>query len=224
MRIRITYFAVFFLTIGSIFLSSCGVFKKSYEVVRDTVTTTYRVTKGITKIVVGTGEVIYKVGGYTFNVIMAPLSWPLTHKEIESIDDMPPKEAIKKGRVKNSPYVVYGKRYVPMSLEKAKTYEETGKASWYGYETRTQKGGNMTANGEAFDPRGITAAHKLLPLPTFAKVTNLENHRSIIVRVNDRGPFVKGRIIDLSEGAARRLGFHKKGTARVRVETIEVET
>ena len=81
----------------------------------------------------------------------------------------------------------------------------------------------MTANGEAFDPDGLNAAHKYLPLPIYVKVTNLENRRSIIVRVNDRGPFVKGRIIDLSAGAARKLGFFKKGTARVLVETIEVE-
>ena len=81
----------------------------------------------------------------------------------------------------------------------------------------------MTANGEAFNPNGLNAAHKYLPLPTHVRVTNLENRRSIIVRVNDRGPFVKGRIIDLSAGAARKLGFHKKGTARVRVETVEAK-
>ena len=81
----------------------------------------------------------------------------------------------------------------------------------------------MTANGEAFDPNGLNAAHKHLPLPIFVRVTNLENHRSIIVRVNDRGPFVKGRIIDLSAGAARKLGFYKKGTAKVLVETIQLK-
>ena len=80
-----------------------------------------------------------------------------------------------------------------------------------------------TANGEAFDPNGLNAAHKYLPLPTFVKVTNLKNRRSIILRVNDRGPFVDGRIIDLSAGAALKLGFYKQGTTRVRVETIPVE-
>jgi rare lipoprotein A len=108
-----------------------------------------------------------------------------------------------------------------MSVEQARNYHETGIASWYGYETYRQKGGHMTANGEAFDPNGLNAAHKYLPLPTFVKVTNLENRRSIILRVNDRGPFVEGRIIDLSAGAARKLGFYKKGSARVRVETYE---
>ena len=109
-----------------------------------------------------------------------------------------------------------------MSVEKAGSYRETGIASWYGYETRNRKGGHMTANGEVFDPEGLNAAHKYLPLPAYVKVTNLENNRTIIVRVNDRGPFVKGRIIDLSAGAARKLGYYRRGTARVLVETIEV--
>lgn len=211
-------------------LSTCSVVKGTYKVGKGTykvgkgtVTTTYKVTKGATKLTIGTGKVVYKLGGFTFKVIKAPFDWPLTREEIETIDDLPPKEAIKKGRVKKSPYVVHGKRYVPMSVEKAKDYREEGVASWYGYETRRKKGGHMTANGEAFNPNGLNAAHKYLPLPTHVRVTNLENRRSIIVRVNDRGPFVRGRIIDLSAGAARKLGFYKKGTARVRVETVEAK-
>lgn len=82
----------------------------------------------------------------------------------------------------------------------------------------------MTANGEAFDPKGLYAAHKYLPLPTYVKVTNLKNNRTIIVRVNDRGPFVKGRIIDLTAAAAKKLGFYKKGTTTVLVETIQIES
>jgi rare lipoprotein A len=142
---------------------------------------------------------------------------------------LPPKEAIRKGRVKNAPYTVKGRRYYPMTVAEAQNYKEVGMASWYGYETLRQKGGRMTANGEAFNPRGLTAAHKHLPLPTNVMVTNLENGRSIIVRVNDRGPFPSARnprsgrrIIDLSQGAAKRLGFHKKGTARVRVQAIQL--
>lgn len=81
----------------------------------------------------------------------------------------------------------------------------------------------MTANGEAFDPDGLSAAHKYLPLPTFVRITNLDNGRELVLRVNDRGPFVEGRIIDLSLAAAKKLGFHEKGTARVRVETIELD-
>ncbi|MBW2059178.1 MAG: septal ring lytic transglycosylase RlpA family protein [Deltaproteobacteria bacterium] len=151
------------------------------------------------------------------------MTWPLTHEEIRTIDGLSPKEAIRQGRVKNAPYTVFGKRYYPMSLEEAARYREVGVASWYGAETLRKKGGRMTANGEAFDPRSLTAAHKYLPLPIFARVTNLDNHRSIVVRVNDRGPFVKGRIIDLTAGAARRLGFYERGTARVLVETVPVE-
>ncbi len=212
-----------FLCAGPLVLSSCGVIKRTYRVGKGTVTTTYRVTKGVADLTIGTGKVVYKLGGFTFKVVKAPFSWPLTHEEIETIDEMPPKEAIKKGRVKNSPYVVSGKRYVPMSVAQAESYREEGIASWYGYETRRKQGGHMTANGEAFNPNGLSAAHKHLPLPTHVRVTNLENGRSIIVRVNDRGPFVKGRIIDLSAGAARKLGFYNKGTARVRVETVEAK-
>ena len=152
---------------------------------------------------------MYTVGKFSFKIVVVPLTWPLAHKDIESIDDFPPKEAIKKGRVKNSSYVVKGKRYVPMNVKQAETYR--------------QKGGRMTANGEAFDPEGLNAAHKYLPLPTFVWVTNLENNRRIALRVNDRGPFVKGRIIDLSAGAAKKLGFYNKGTARVLVETIKLK-
>lgn len=215
---RFKFLLVYFVGLTTLF--SCNVFSTTYDVAKGTVKTTYWVTKGATKATIGTGKIVYKVGGYTFNVVIAPLSWPFIHDEIESVDGLPPKEAVRKGRVKNSPYVVRGKRYVPMSLEESKQYREKGIASWYGYETRKKKGGHMTANGEAFYPNGLSAAHKYLPLPTHVRVTNLENRRSIIVRVNDRGPFVKGRIIDLSAGAARKLGFYGKGTARVLVEAV----
>jgi rare lipoprotein A len=194
-----------------------------YLISCSTVSKAYRYTKTTVRLAVGAGKVVYKVGEFTFSVVMAPLDWPLTREEIETIDGLPPKEAIKEGRVKDAPYVVNGKKYVPMSVEKAKNYRERGIASWYGYETSNKPGGHMTANGEAFDPNGLNAAHKYLPLPTHVKVTNLENGRSILLRVNDRGPFVEGRIIDLSAGAAKKLGFYEKGTARVLVETIEVK-
>jgi rare lipoprotein A len=204
------------------------------------ITTTYGVTKvavgggaavvkGTYHLTAGTTKVVYKIGEFSFEVVRAPLDWPLLGGDIDTIDGLPVKEAIRQGRVKNSPYTVNGKSYYPMSVAAAQSYSETGVASWYGRETRRKKGGHMTANGEAFNPKALTAAHKLLPLPTNVRVTNLENNRSIIVRVNDRGPFnSKGnprsgdRIIDLSMAAAKRLGFHDKGTARVRVETIPV--
>lgn len=215
-------FAALFLAWISFNLVSCGVVKKTYKVSKGVVKTTYGVTKGTVKALVGAGEIVYKIGEFTFKVVKAPFDWPLTNENLETMDGLPPKEAIRKGRVKMSPYVVKGKRYVPMSLEKARKYKQEGVASWYGQETRRQKGGHMTANGEAFDPEGLNAAHKYLPLPYHVRVTNLRNGRSLVLRVNDRGPFVKGRIIDVSAGAAKKLGFFRQGTTRVRVVAIEV--
>ncbi|MGR8931240.1 MAG: septal ring lytic transglycosylase RlpA family protein [Gammaproteobacteria bacterium] len=111
----------------------------------------------------------------------------------------------------NKPYRVKGKRYVPMKT--AAGYREVGVASWYGAES-----GNRTASGERFDPHGLTAAHKTLPIPSKVRVTNLRNGRSVEVTVNDRGPFVKGRLIDLSQGAARQIGL--RGVAEVSIEYI----
>lgn len=150
---------------------------------------------------------------------------------VETVEKRPVKQAVCRGQVKASPYVVRGKRYVPLSVRQAQRYEQTGIASWYGQEILKKKGGHVTANGEAFNPMGLTAAHKHLPLPINVRVTNLENGRSIIVRVNDRGPFPsadnpnsKKRIIDVSYGAAKKLGFHKKGLARVHVKVIPVKS
>ncbi len=204
------------LAASCVLLSACSVVKFTYRLTKGTVVTTYKVTKFA-------GSTVYTVGEFTFHVITAPLAWPLTHDDIETIDGLSPKDAIAQGRVKASPYVVRGKRYVPMTVKQAETYREKGVASWYGKETYRQRGGHMTANGEAFNPNGLSAAHKHLPLPIFVRVTNLSNRRSIIVRVNDRGPFIKGRIIDLSAGAAKKLGFFKQGTARVMVETVNLK-
>ena len=212
------------------FLADCSVVKLPYRVVVGTVMGSYYIVKGAYELTAGTTKLIYKIGEFTFKVVKAPIDWALINKDIETIDDLPPKEAIRKGRVKNAPYTAKGKKYYPMSVEQAKSYEETGVASWYGYETLSHNKGRMTANGEVFDPDQMTAAHKYLPLPTHVKVTNLENQRSIIVRVNDRGPFPSDRnpssgdrIIDLSIGAAKKLGFHKQGLARVKVEAIELK-
>jgi rare lipoprotein A len=204
------------LVVSVFFLNACGVVRTTYRLVKGTLVVTYKVTKFA-------GSTVYTVGGFTFDVVTAPFSWPLIRDEIETIDGLSPKEAIARGRVKDSPYVVRGKRYVPMNMARARTYREKGIASWYGLETYRQKGGHMTANGEAFNPEGLSAAHKHLPLPIFVRVTNLANRRSIIVRVNDRGPFIEGRIIDLSAGAAKKLGFYDRGTAKVLVETVQLE-
>jgi rare lipoprotein A len=211
---------VFFLAIGG-----CTLVSAPFKVAKGAVTGGVWVVKTTYEVTAGTTKVIYRIGEFTYEVVKAPIEWALTHEEIESIDGVPAKEAIRQGRVKASPYVVGGKTYVPMSAERAQRYREEGIASWYGYES-----GRMTANGEAFNPNGLTAAHKYLPIPMFAQVTNLENGNSIIVRVNDRGPFPSDqnpksgdRIIDLSMGAARRLGFYAKGTTMVRVEAIQVK-
>ncbi|MCK5405065.1 MAG: septal ring lytic transglycosylase RlpA family protein [Desulfobulbaceae bacterium] len=203
------------------FLNACGVLSTTYDITKGTVKTTYKATKLATKATFGILTLTYKIGEFTFNVVTAPLDWPMT-SDIDTIDGISPKEAVRQGRVKNSPYTVRGKRYYPMSVSQAAHYREKGTASWYGNETLRQKGGHMTANGEAFDPGKPTAAHKHLPLPIHVRVTNLENRKSMIVRVNDRGPFIPGRIIDLSAGAAGKLGFYRKGTARVLVETVEI--
>ncbi len=188
------------------------------------------VVSGAYTFTAGTTSLLYKVGKFTFKVAKAPLDSPLTHSDIESIDGLSPKEAIREGKVKTAAYTVKGRTYHPMSVRDAETYTETGTASWYGYETVRQNPGAMTANGEVFNPNGLTAAHKYLPLPTHVKVTNLENDRWIILRVNDRGPFPSDynsksgeRLIDVSAGAAKKLGFYEKGTAKVRVETVQLK-
>ena len=207
-----------------------SVIKASYRVAKKTVKGTIWVVNGTYELTKGATTLVYHIGKFTFEVAQAPLEYPLIRDDIQTIDGLPVKEAIRLGRVKAAPYTVKGQHYVPMSLANAQTYEETGLASWYGEETRRLSGGHMTANGELFNPSGLTAAHKYLPLPIHVQVTNLENGKSIIVRVNDRGPFPSqhnpdsgNRIIDLSRGAAEQLGFVGQGVARVHVETIRLE-
>jgi len=118
------------------------------------------------------------------------------------------------GRYKiGSPYKIVDKWYTP---KENPNYDSTGTASWYGPKFHKR----MTANGEWFDMNQMTAAHPTLPLPVFARVTNLKNGRSIIVRVNDRGPYAHNREIDLSRAAAQKLDFIKQGTAQVRVQYL----
>lgn len=113
-----------------------------------------------------------------------------------------------------NPYIVDGLRYEPMNSSVG--YSEKGIASWYGNDFH----GKATANGECYNMYAFTAAHKTLPLPTIVRVTNLENNRSIVVKVNDRGPFVRGRVLDLSYAAAQSLDIARTGTAPVLVEAI----
>jgi rare lipoprotein A len=117
-------------------------------------------------------------------------------------------------RGNKSPYIVRGKKYQVMN--RIEGYTEKGIASWYGLKFH----GELTSNGEIYNMYEMSAAHKSLPLPSFVRVTNLENNLSVVVRVNDRGPFHGGRIIDLSYAAAKKLAYDKKGTANVKLEVI----
>ncbi|MBU1236441.1 MAG: septal ring lytic transglycosylase RlpA family protein [Gammaproteobacteria bacterium] len=117
-------------------------------------------------------------------------------------------------RYANRPYTVLGRDYVPLAADTP--YRATGIASWYGRKFHGQK----TAIGETYDMYGMTAAHPTLSIPSYARVTNLANGRSVVVRVNDRGPFLHSRIIDLSYAAAAKLGYIGRGSAEVRVESV----
>jgi rare lipoprotein A len=123
----------------------------------------------------------------------------------------PPEGVYKLGK----PYQIQGRWYYP---EFDPNYDRVGVASWYGEPFH----GRRTANGEIFDRQGVSAAHPTLPLPSLVRVTNLDNQRAMVVRVNDRGPFVGDRIIDMSQEAARQLGFERRGTTPVRVEFVEL--
>lgn len=114
------------------------------------------------------------------------------------------------------PYAMFGQYFTP--LDSGLGYEAVGEASWYGQKFH----GHLTANGEIYDMHQFTAAHKTLPLPSFVKVTNLQNNKELIVRVNDRGPFHNDRIIDLSYAAAKELDVISTGTAQVKLEVIHV--
>jgi rare lipoprotein A len=115
------------------------------------------------------------------------------------------------------PYRIAGVIYVPQ-VDYA--YDRIGVASWYGHPFHSR----LTANGERYDQDELTAAHQTLPLPSVVRVTNLENGRSLVLRVNDRGPFVEGRILDVSRKAAKLLRFHHKGMTRVRIQVLEKES
>lgn len=116
-----------------------------------------------------------------------------------------------------NPYLVEGQEYYP---QENFNYVETGIASWYGPGFHAER----TANGERYDQNELTAAHRTLQMPSLVRVTNLENGRSVVLRINDRGPFARGRIIDVSSKAADLLGFKGRGTAKVRVETLPAES
>src|SRR5690606_41039091 len=136
---------------------------------------------------------------------------------IPDVDAIPEPEVVDEPRSRygnRSPYTVLGKRYTV--LDDTQGFVEEGLASYYGNKFH----GRRTSNMEVYDMYAFTAAHKHLPLPSFARVTNLDNGRSVVVRVNDRGPFHEGRVIDLSYAAAVKLGIHPRGTGRVEVRAL----
>ena len=154
----------------------------------------------------------------------AELTVDLIKKSTKRVQQVEIEKAIEDGTITanpiykiGNPYQVGGVWYYP---ERDLAYDETGIGSWYGEEFA----GRLTANGEIFDPDMVTAAHKTLPMPSVVRVTNLDNGKSLVVRINDRGPFVAGRVIDLSREAARLIGYRDQGIARVRVQVLAEQT
>lgn len=148
-------------------------------------------------------------GRYHISQDIAPDRLPQAH---EMIDPTPIHEPPSRGG--NKDYEVLGKHY--KVIKNAEGFSENGVASWYGKKFH----GHLTSNGETYNMFEMSAAHKTLPLPTYVKVTNLTNQKQAVVRVNDRGPFHQGRIIDLSYAAAYKLGVTKTGTAKVKIEVL----
>ncbi|TAA43707.1 septal ring lytic transglycosylase RlpA family protein [Corallincola spongiicola] len=139
---------------------------------------------------------------------------PSSPPDLDAISDPVPRYEPKSRQGNMKKYTVRGKQYQVM--DSADGFSAEGEASWYGAKFH----GHLTSNGEIYDMYSLSAAHKSLPLPTYVRVTNLKNERQVIVRVNDRGPFHGGRIIDLSYAAAYKLDMLKSGTAQVKIEAI----
>lgn len=156
---------------------------------------------------------IAKIRIFLILCLALPLSACLTFQGEEPGPVVPTKGYYKVGK----PYMIEGKKYYPKVNY---DYDETGIASWYG----PGFNGKRTANGEIFRTNELTAAHKTLPMPSIVRVTNLENGKSVVLRVNDRGPYSKGRLIDVSSKAAEMLGFKNQGWAKVRVQVLEQES
>lgn len=154
-------------------------------------------------------------GTYTPSRDLIKDSGPKGPVDVSHVPDAVPRVEPRTKAGNTSPYTVLGKTY--RVLEKSRGFRQRGMASWYGNKFH----GRRTANGEIYNMYGMTAAHKTLPIPSYVRVTNINNGRQVIVRVNDRGPFHDNRIIDLTYSAAAKLGFIKQGTAPVTVEVVE---
>jgi len=164
-----------------------------------------------------TGQAATAPSGGGGRYAMSGDAYPEEPPDVSRVPDAVPRHEAHSRGGNRSTYEVWGKTY--HVLPDASGYAKQGTASWYGKKFH----GYATANGEIYDMYKMSAAHRSLPLPTFARVTSLENGRSVIVRVNDRGPFHSDREIDLSYAAAARLGILDNGTGRVRVEAIDVD-
>ncbi len=151
-----------------------------------------------------------KTRGYPY-----PTDGPGELRDVSHVPDAVPRVEPRSRGGNPSSYVVLGKRYY--TLKDSKGFVQRGIASWYGRKFH----GRKTSNGEVYDMYTMSAAHTRLPIPTYARVTNLENGRSVVVRINDRGPFHGNRVIDLSYAAASRIGMLGKGTALVEVRAID---
>lgn len=139
---------------------------------------------------------------------------PMDDVDLSHIPDAVPKKETRTIAGNKNPYTILGKTYHLIKDESS--YKERGYASWYGQKFN----GYKTSNGEIYDMYAMTAAHKTLPIPSYVRVTNVTNGKTVVVRVNDRGPFHEGRVIDLSYAAAQRIGIHKHGTGLVDVEIV----
>ncbi|WP_405127373.1 septal ring lytic transglycosylase RlpA family protein [Shewanella donghaensis] len=143
---------------------------------------------------------------------------PKSAPDVSKVEDAHPKYEPYSRQGNKQKYTVRGKSY--NVLPSAKDFKQSGNASWYGSKFH----GHLTSNGETYDMYSMSAAHKTLPLPSYVRVTNEANNKQVIVRVNDRGPFHEGRIIDLSYAAAYKIGMLDHGTAKVSIETIHIES
>jgi rare lipoprotein A len=139
---------------------------------------------------------------------------PKDEIDMSRVPDATPRYEMRTIAGNKNPYTILGKTY--HLLEDERSYKERGKASWYGYKFN----GEHTSNGELYNMFSMTAAHKTLPIPSYVRVTNIANNKSVVVRVNDRGPFHSDRIVDLSYAAAQRLGITQAGTGDVEVEIV----
>ena len=160
---------------------------------------------------------VHRDSDYTRGGLYAPEiadGRPSSAPDVSNLPEPVPRAEPRSRYGNRSPYTVLGRSY--RVLDSAQGYHERGVASWYG----TKFNGRATSSGELYDICSFTAAHKTLPLPSYVRVTNLDNGRQLIVRVNDRGPFHEGRIMDLSYAAAIRLGVDRTGTARVDVQAV----